>query len=323
MELAMYCLDLKPQDEVIVPSYTFPSTANVVLLAGAKIVFAPVNSNDLTLDISLLESLITPQTKVVIPVHYGGVCCDMASLMLLANRYDLIVIEDAAQGFFSTSGGLKAGTVGHFGCFSFHGTKDIVAGEGGALLINDEKFVQRAERFRVKGTNRKDFFAGEVSRYEWVSKGSSYSPSELTMALLYSQFLRSSEILEAKKHIFDMYENHFKKHNYSCLNGFSQKPLHELHNGHLFYIRFKTPEDAQYVKVSLKKVGVELIPHFVPLHLSEMGQKLGSQKSFSSLSLESTLHETLLRVPCHAALSLEKVHDLLIELHRVLSEVSR
>jgi dTDP-4-amino-4,6-dideoxygalactose transaminase len=321
MELAIHCLDLQPDDEVIVPSYTFPSTANVVLLAGANVVFAPVNSKDLTLDLTCLETFITPRTKAVIPVHYGGVCCDMASLMLLANQYDLIVIEDAAQAFFSTSGGKRAGTIGHFGCFSFHGTKDFVAGEGGALLINDETFKQRAERFRVKGTNRNDFLLGEVSRYEWVSKGSSYSPSELNMALLYSQFIKSDEILLAKRVIFEIYENHFREHPYSCLDGFSEKPLKESHNGHLFYIRFKHSKDAQFVQTTLKAMGITLIRHFVPLHLSSMGRQLSYGNNLGSFQLEDYLHETLLRLPCHVEMNPQEAYHVLNQLQRVLWEV--
>ncbi len=309
LELALHLMNLSQNDEVIVPSFTYPSTANAVLMAGGKVVFSQVCSEDLTLDPAKLEEKITEHTKAIIPVHYGGNLCQMDAIMTIAKNHDLMVIEDAAQGFLSTYKNRFAGTFGDFGCFSFHGTKDLIAGEGGALIINNPIYADRAAVFREKGTNRQAFLRGEVAFYEWVAKGSSYSPSELLMAVLFSQFEAADTILAARRRIYTIYSDFFQKKSFSCVSGFSTPSEDVKINGHLFYLRFTTDALGDAYKVYMKEQGIEAFGHFVPLHSSSYGRKISVNNE--GFDVEEGIGHQLVRLPIYPNLTEEDIHKIL------------
>lgn len=304
LELALYVLNLEPGDEVIVPSFTYPSTANAVLLAGGHVVYCEVESNHLTLDPKRLEAHITKRTKAIVAVHYGGMCCDMDAVMSIAERRGLIVIEDGAQSFMSRLGNRHAGTFGHMGCLSFHGTKDVIAGEGGALLINAPQFLKAAQTFRLKGTNSLDFKAGRTSQYEWVSLGSSYSPSELTMAMLYSQLQQSDVILDCRRNLFAAYADFFLKKQFEEVESYSSQSELITHNGHLYYIILRDSEVAQKLKTHLMTLGIPTQTHFVPLHESAMGRQFIRQNN--RFQNESGLGQRLIRLPLHPGITFQE-----------------
>lgn len=274
LELAAILIDIQPGDEVIMPSYTFVSTANAFVLRGAKIVFVDIRPDTMNIDESLIESAITNKTKAIVPVHYAGVACEMDAILFIAEKYSLWVIEDAAQGVMSSYNGKALGTIGHIGCYSFHETKNYSSGgEGGAILINDSKLVTRAEVIREKGTNRSQFLNGLVDKYTWQDIGSSFLPSELQAAYLYAQLESAQIINNYRLALWDKY--------YSKL---SQKlRLHQLpvipnnlkHNAHMFYIKLNTNEQRDSF-ISHMKVNNILSPfHYVPLHSSPAGQQFG------------------------------------------------
>lgn len=312
LECALQAIDLQQGEEVIIPSFTFPSTANAVLLAGGTVVFSEVEPNHLTMDPNYIEEKITDKTKAIIVVHYGGICCDMDPIMAVAKEYNLIVVEDGAQSFLSTYRGHYAGTIGHFGCLSFHGTKDIVSGEGGALVINDSQYYEKCRNFRQKGTNREAFNEGMVNFYEWISRGSSYTPSEIVMALLYGQLQISSTIVEKKRRIFQKYEEFFYALN--CLETIRYSSCHFLseHNGHLFYVVLEEPELAQGIKNYLFQEGIEVRSHFVPLHLSKMGSQF--LRPINHLQWEEKLGQQLIRLPIYPDLAEEEQEYILFKL---------
>lgn len=320
LELALHMLNLSETDEVIVPSFTYPSTANAVLVAGGKVVFSQVRSCDMTLDPSKLEDKITANTKAIIPVHYGGNICQMDQLMDIARKHDLLVIEDAAQGFLSTYKGHYAGTIGDFGCFSFHGTKDLVAGEGGALVINNVRYREQAAIFKEKGTNRAAFLKGKVDYYEWVAKGSSYSPSDLLMAVLFSQFEQADVILQARQKIYARYSNYFNNKAYQKLSGFSSPTPQVSVNGHLFYIRFKTSHLGKAFKAYMKEEGIAAYGHFVPLHTSSFGKAMGDHGG--GFDVEAGIGHQLVRLPLYADLSHKELERILDATDRFMMEVS-
>lgn len=301
LELALHVLELEPDDEVIVPAYTYPSTANAVLLAGGRVVYSEVEANHLTLDPKRLEAHITGKTRGIVAVHYGGNCCQMDAIMEIAERRGLIVIEDGAQSFLSSYENRYAGTLGHLGCLSFHGTKDVIAGEGGALLVNAPQFLSAAQAFRMKGTNSMAFKAGEVARYEWVSLGSSYSPSELTMALLYSQLKQSGEILERRRQLFAVYADFFLEKQYEQLSSYSTFSEKTMPNGHLYYIIFREIPEARKLQEHLASQGIPAQTHFVPLHESVMGKQFIRKNN--SFIHEAGLGQRLLRLPLHPAMT--------------------
>jgi len=301
LELALHVIELNQGDEVILPSYTYPSTANAVLLAGGKVVFSEVESKHLTLDPKKLETKITTKTKAIIIVHYGGICCKMDEIMSIAQKYHLIVIEDGAQSFLSKYKNRYAGTLADFACLSFHGTKDVVAGEGGALLFHDDRYVTKVNRFRQKGTNQASYKKGLVDFYEWKSKGSSYAPSDILMAMLFGQLELSQIIIEYNQKIFENYENHFKSMHYDGLVGHSQKSDYGSHNGHLFYLIFREVNQAFAFISYMKKENIQVLTHFVPLHESEMGKKINGEGL--GFDIEKDLGKRLVRLPLHPLLS--------------------
>ena len=269
LEMAAILCDVQPGDEVIVPSYTFVSSALAFVRQGAKIVFADSTHNNPNIDAEKIEALITPKTKVIVPVHYAGVACDMDRIMEIANRHNILVVEDAAQAIDSFYKGKPLGGIGHLGCFSFHETKNVTAGgEGGLLVINDERFIRRAEIIWEKGTNRAEFFRGMVNKYGWVDTGSSFLPSEINSAFLLAQLEQLDEIQSRRKTIWKMYYEGLKD---LAERGHIQLPIipdYATNNGHMFYFVCRNLEERTKLLAYLKENGVLAVFHYLSLHLS-------------------------------------------------------
>ncbi|HPE70436.1 MAG TPA: dTDP-4-amino-4,6-dideoxygalactose transaminase [Thermotogota bacterium] len=308
LELAALLLDLHPGDEVIMPSFTFVSTANAVVLRGAKPVFCDIRGEDLNMDVSLLEGLLTPRTRALFPVHYAGVACDMEGIMEVAAKNNLFVVEDAAQGLDASYKGRPLGTIGHLGCFSFHETKNVSMGEGGALLVNDPSIVERAEIIREKGTNRAKFFRGEVDKYTWVEVGSSFLPSEINAAVLWCQMEHLEEIQERRMAIFEAYSvglEPLEKKGFLRLPAF---PEYAGHNAHMFYVLLPSERERDGLMDFLKAHGVLAVFHYVPLHQSPF-----FRKGFGEVRLPETeqLSGRLLRLPLFFSLSDQEVQEVI------------
>lgn len=269
LEMAAILCDVQPGDEVIVPSYTFVSSALAFVRQGAKIVFADSYDNNPNIDADKLESLITEKTKVIVPVHYAGVACDMDKIMEIANRHNILVVEDAAQAIDSFYKGKPLGGIGHFGCFSFHETKNVTAGgEGGLLVINDERFIRRAEIIWEKGTNRAEFFRGMVNKYGWVDTGSSFLPSEINSAFLLAQLEQLDEIQSRRKTIWKMYHEGLKDLAERGFIQLSMIPDNATNNGHMFYFVCRNLEERTKLLAYLKDNDVLAVFHYLSLHLS-------------------------------------------------------
>ena len=276
LEMAALLLDIQPGDEVIMPSYTFVSTANAFVLRGAKIVFVDIRPDTMNIDETLIEAAITDKTRAIVPVHYAGVACEMDTIMALATKHNLFVVEDAAQGVMSTYKGRALGTIGHIGCFSFHETKNYTAGgEGGATLINDKTLVERAEIIREKGTNRSQFFRGQVDKYTWVSYGSSYLPSDLNAAYLWAQLEQADTINTDRTHSWDYYAQELAPLAEAGLLELPTVPEGCVHNGHLFYVKLRDLEQRTAFIAYLKAHGVASSFHYVPLHSAPAGIQYG------------------------------------------------
>jgi dTDP-4-amino-4,6-dideoxygalactose transaminase len=311
LELAAILLDIQEGDEVIMPSYTFVSTANAFVLRGAKIVFVDIRSDTMNIDESKIEYAITDKTKAIVPVHYAGVGCDMDTIMMLAKKYNLFVIEDAAQGMMSSYKGKPLGTIGHLGTFSFHETKNYTsAGEGGLLIINDELFVERAEIIREKGTNRSQFFRGMVDKYSWVDIGSSYLMNDMSAAYLWGQIEKVDEIYYDRLKSWELYHDK--------LQGLEQRGFIELptapdacsHNAHMFYIKVKDLNERTALLAYLLKHDILSVFHYVPLHSSEAGKKYGE---FIGNDICTTVDsERLIRLPMYYGLN-EREIDLVVD----------
>lgn len=296
LEMAAILVDIKPGDEVIMPSYTFVSTANAFVLRGAKIVFVDIRPDTMNIDETLIEAAITEKTKVIVPVHYAGVGCEMDTIMDIAQRHKLFVVEDAAQGMMSTYKGRKLGTIGHLAAYSFHETKNYTSGgEGGLLLINDERFIGRAEIIREKGTNRSQFFRGMIDKYTWVDIGSSYLPGELQAAYLFGQLERADAINEFRCKIWNRYNAAFKDLVDAGLIETPSVPDDCVANAHMFYIKVKDIVARTAVLKHLNASGVGGVFHYVPLHSAPAGILLGR---FNGEDLFTTKEsERLLRLP--------------------------
>lgn len=321
LEMAVRLAGVKEGDEVILPSYTFPSTANAVLLTGAKPVLVPVEPDTLSISSKTIRDYITPSTKAVIAVHYAGVCHDIDKVAEVCERSGIVLIEDAAQAYGSIYKGKALGTFGTFGCLSFHGTKNDVSGEGGALILSErgQSYQAQAERLLEKGTDRMAFLRGDQATYEWKGPGSSYVPSDLLMALLSAQLdtfesrlLKRCSIIKAYTHAFEpvcsskvqIFTGFCKAFNTS-LN--TEKTLGEetRSNGHIFYICFESPKMGLVFKNHMDRLNIPVRRHFVPLHISEMGRKLGYNKM--DFPFESDIFERLYRLPLHTRLSDEDI----------------
>ena len=270
LEMAAILCDVKPGDEVIVPSYTFVSSALAFVRQGARIIFADSYEDNPNIDADKLEELITEKTKVVVPVHYAGVACDMDKIMEVANRHNIFVVEDAAQAIDSYYKGRPLGSIGHFGCFSFHETKNVTAGgEGGLLVINDERFIRRAEIIWEKGTNRAEFFRGMVNKYGWVDTGSSFLPSEINSAFLYAQLESLDSIQTRRKVIWDMYNEGLKTLADKGFFTLPNMPDYATNNAHMFYVVCRSLEERTELISYLKEKGIGAVFHYLSLHLSD------------------------------------------------------
>ena len=277
LEMAAILANIQPGDEVIVPSYTFVSTAIAFVRQGATIIFADSYSNNPNIDADKIETLITPKTKAIVPVHYAGVACDMDKIMELASKYNLLVIEDAAQAidsFYTGKDGVKRalGSIGHLAAFSFHETKNIIAGEGGMLTINDDRFIERAEIIWEKGTNRSQFFRGEVNKYGWVDTGSSFLPSEIIAAFLWAQIENLDAIQEKRKELWNLYYNGFKKLQSSLNIKLPEVPAYATNNAHVFYLVFNEATGRSNFINVLKENNIHAVFHYLSLHNSEYYQ---------------------------------------------------
>ncbi len=295
LEMAAILVDIQSGDEVIMPSYTFVSTANAFVLRGGVPVFVDIRPDTLNIDETLIEAAITPRTKAIMPVHYAGVACEMDTIMDIASRHNLWVIEDAAQGIMSTYKGKPLGSIGHLGAYSFHETKNIISGEGGALLINDKRFAERAEVIREKGTNRSQFFRGQVDKYTWVDVGSSYLPGEVIAAFLWAQMEEAQSITQRRMDIWQQYHEAFKSLDNAGILRRPIVPEDCQHNAHMYYILLESLAKRSEVIAELKKHGVNPVFHYVPLHSSPAGKKYG--RASGELRHTDNLADRLLRLP--------------------------
>lgn len=317
LDMAALLLDLKEGDEVIMPSYTFVSTANAVALRGAKPIFADIQENTLNIDPKDIERKITNKTKAIFPVHYAGVSCDMDRIMHIAKKYNLKVVEDAAQGVNAKYKNKYLGTIGDIGCYSFHETKNYICGEGGAILINqDEELAKRAEIIREKGTNRSQFFRGEVDKYTWVDVGSSYLPSDILAAMLWAQFERLDEINDMREKVYKSYYNGLHDLEKQGKLRLSVIPEDCESNYHIFYILLNTEEERNYVMDKLKESGVSAVFHYIPLHTSPMGLKLGYKKG--DLPKTENLSGRLLRLPMYAELKDKEINYIIDKICNII-----
>lgn len=274
-ELAALLCDIRPGDEVIMPSYTFVSTADAFVLRGAIPVFVDIRPDTMNIDETLIEDAITEKTRAIVPVHYAGVACEMDTIMDIARRHNLKVVEDAAQGIMATYKGKALGTIGDFGAYSFHETKNYSMGEGGALLIRDQKDVEEAEIIREKGTNRSKFFRGQIDKYTWVNYGSSYLPSDMNAAYLYAQLEIADEINEARLACWNRYYEQLKPLKDAGKIDLPTVPEGCVHNAHMFYIKARDLEQRTRFISYMKENGVLVVFHYIPLHTAPAGQKFG------------------------------------------------
>ncbi|ORU00535.1 4-keto-6-deoxy-N-Acetyl-D-hexosaminyl-(Lipid carrier) aminotransferase [Anaerovibrio sp. JC8] len=301
LDMALLLCDLQPGDEVILPSFTFSSTATAAVLAGARLVFVDVRPDTMNIDEKKIEAALTDKTKAIIVVHYAGVACEMDTILDIARRHNLKVIEDAAQGIMSTYKGRPLGTIGDFGCFSFHETKNYSMGEGGALVINDDTYNLRAEILREKGTNRSAFFRGEVDKYTWVDFGDSYLPSELNAAYLWGQLLHAEEILKNRVDSWSFYKNELQFLENAGKVELPYVPTDCEHNGHMFYLKLENLNGRTKFIDYMRKHGIYCVFHYVPLHSAPAGRKYGR---FAGEDIYTTKEsERLVRLPLYYGLT--------------------
>lgn len=305
IEMAAILGEIGPGDEIIMPSYTFVSTADAFVIRGGKVVFVDIRPDTMNIDEKLIENAITDKTKAIVPVHYAGVACEMDTILDIAGKHDLLVIEDAAQGFTSTYKGRQLGCIGDYGCYSFHETKNLSMGEGGAILIKDLSNVERAEIIREKGTNRSKFFRGQIDKYTWVDVGSSYLPSELNAAYLWAQLEEIEKIETERKASWYLY--------YELLRPLKDKGLIELpyipkecvHNAHMFYIKVKDIEERTRLIDYLGERGIDSVFHYIPLHSAPAGKKYGVFAGEDKYTTKES--ERLLRLPMFYGLKTKEI----------------
>jgi dTDP-4-amino-4,6-dideoxygalactose transaminase len=303
LEMAALLLDIEPGDEVIMPSFTFVSTANAFVLRGGVPVFVDIRGDTLNLDERLIEAAITPRTRAIVPVHYAGVACEMDTIMAIARRHGLKVVEDAAQGVMSSYKGRELGSIGDLGAYSFHETKNVISGEGGALLVNDPELALRAEIIREKGTDRSRFFRGEVDKYTWQEVGSSFLPGELIAAFLWAQLEEAERITNDRLASWARYHELLEPLE---AKGFLRRPVIPdgcQHNAHMYYVLLAPGIDRQGVLDQLKRNGIYSVFHYVPLHSSPAGRRYG--RVHGSLEATARQSERLIRLPLWVGLSLE------------------
>ena len=304
LDMCAILCDIQSGDEVIMPSFTFVSTANAFALRGVRIRFVDIRPDTLNIDENLIEAAVNENTRAIVPVHYAGVGCEMDMIMDIARRHDLLVVEDAAQGVNATYKEQYLGTIGHLGAYSFHETKNFISGEGGALVVNDESFIERAEIIWEKGTNRNKFFRGEVDKYTWVDIGSSFLPSEIVSAFLYAQLEEADTITQKRNEIFRYYSEQIAP---LCERGLVRMPACPeecRHNAHLFYLLVETARgDRDWLIAHLKEKEINAVFHYVPLHTSPMGLGMGYKEG--NLPVTEDVSERLVRLPCYYELTRE------------------
>ena len=304
LDMAALLLDIRPGDEVLMPSYTFVSTANAFVLRGAVPVFVDIRADTLNLDESLIEAAITKRTKVIVVVHYAGVSCEMDTILAIARKHGLFVVEDAAQGVSSTYKGRTLGAIGDIGAYSFHETKNVISGEGGALLVRDETFCRRSEIIREKGTDRSLFFRGEVDKYTWQDLGSSFLPGEIVAAFLWAQLEEAASITRRRLDIWRRYHAALAEHE---TNGLLRRPIIPEgceHNGHMYYVILPQTVDRNRVLSTLGENGVHAVFHYVPLHSAPAGRRYG--RTHGALERTDDLSSRLVRLPMWVGLSHEQ-----------------
>lgn len=316
LEISALLLDFGPDDEIILPSFTFVSTVNAFILRGAKPVFIDIRSDTLNLDESQLDELITPRTKGIVPVHYAGIGCEMDTIREIADRYHLQIIEDNAHGLYGKYKGEYLGTFGNLATQSFHETKNLTCGEGGAILINDPQFIERAEIIREKGTNRSRFFRGQVDKYTWVDLGSSYIPSDILAAFLFAQLEAKDIIQDKRKYIWEFYYTHLKDWAQKSEVQLPYVPSYCEQSYHMFYILLPSMETRQALIAHLKARGILSVFHYQPLHLSDMGRNFGGKPG--DCPVTEVVSDRLLRLPFYVDLSendLEYIVDSILIFH--------
>ncbi len=304
-ELAALLADIKPGDEVIMPAYTFVSTADAFVLRGAVPVFVDIRPDTMNIDEKKIEDAITDRTRAIVPVHYAGVACEMDTIMDIAKRHNLMVIEDAAQGVMAYYKGRALGTIGDFGCYSFHETKNYSMGEGGALLIRDEKYVEDAEIIREKGTNRSKYFRGQIDKYTWVNYGSSYLPSDMNAAYLYAQLELADEINNKRRTNWDHYYESLKPLADTGRISLPVVPDGCVHNAHMFYIKTADIDERSALIAFLKENGIMAVFHYIPLHTAPAGMRFGRFHGEDEYTTKES--ERLLRLPMFYALTEDQV----------------
>lgn len=305
LEMSAILADLEPGDEVIMPSYTFVSTANAFVLRGAIPIFVDIRPDTLNLDETLVEKAITHRTRAIVPVHYAGVGCEMDILQQIATKHQLLLIEDAAQGLMSSYKGKPLGSFGDLACFSFHETKNIIAGEGGALIVNNPRFTELAEIIREKGTNRSQFFRGQVDKYTWIEKGSSYLPGELIAAFLYAQFEEAQKIISTRLKVWNYYHELLEPLEKS---GKLRRPIIPpecQHNAHMYYILLEDLQTRTQLINYLKEQGINAVFHYVPLHSSPAGEHYGMVNG--KMDNTNLLSDRLLRLPMFPELTTSQI----------------
>lgn len=317
LEMTALLLNIKEGDEVIMPSYTFVSTALAFVLRGAKICFVDIRPDTMNIDEKLIEQAITNKTKAIVVVHYAGVSCEMDTIIKLGEKFNLYIIEDAAQGIMSKYKNKYLGNIGHLGCYSFHETKNFTMGEGGALLINDKKFLERSEILREKGTNRSKFFRGMIDKYTWVDIGSSYLPSDLNAAYLYSQLEHAEEITNNRIKTWNMYYEGFKAIKEKELIELPHIPRDCEHNAHMFYIKVENLRKRTELIRYLKTNGIEAPFHYIPLHSSDAGKKYGEFIGQDKFTTKES--ERLLRLPLYYDISDNEIQYIIEKVNKFFS----
>ena len=309
LDMAMLLCDLQPGDEVILPSYTFSSTATAAVMVGAKLVFVDVRPDTMNIDETKIEAAITEKTKAIIVMHYAGVACEMDTIMAIAKKYKLLVVEDAAQGVMSTYKGKALGTIADFGCYSFHETKNFSMGEGGAILINNPQYNERAEILREKGTNRSRFFRGQVDKYTWVDKGDSFLPSELNAAYLWAQLQCADQITDDRMETWQAYQEAFLPFTNSGRVELQNIPDNCEHNAHMFYLKLRNLEDRTAFIEWMKQHGILCVFHYIPLHSSPAGLRFGRFSGIDAFTTRES--ERLVRLPLYYNMSREITEEVI------------
>lgn len=305
LEMAAILSDIKTGDEIIMPAFTFVSTANAFVMRGAKIIFVDIRPDTMNIDENLIESAITSKTKAIVPVHYAGVACEMDKILKIAEKHNLLVVEDAAQGVMATYKGQALGSIGDFGCYSFHETKNYSSGEGGAILIKEDKYTERAEIIREKGTNRSKFWRGQVDKYTWVDLGSSYLPSELNAAYLYAQLEEADKINNHRLALWNLYNELLQPLKDEGKIELPTIPKECEHNAHMFYIKAKGLQERTELITFLKENNIGAVFHYIPLHTSPAGLRFGRFHGEDAYTTSES--ERLLRLPMYYSLAEDEV----------------